>query len=87
MFHRARKSRTGPDPRLRFIVIMVLMGIGWLLTDTRPALAYIDPILPGLIYQIGYFLVYGLLGVFAFFKPIKRLFMRHKEKDSHDPDA
>ena len=71
---------------ISFVVIAALMSVGLLLADARPAFAYVDPLLPGLLYQIGYFLVYGLIGVFAFFKPIKRMFTRRKETDppKHD---
>lgn len=67
---------------ISFVVIAALMSVGLLLTDARPAFAYVDPLLPGLLYQIGYFLVYGLIGVLAFFKPIKRLFKKYKETET-----
>lgn len=83
----ARKGRAEFGSKIRFVAVLTLAGSVSLLADASLALAYVDPILPGLLYQIGYFIVYGLLGVFAFFKPIKRLFKRSKEEDSSKPEA
>ena len=68
------------------MVFTTMVTAGCLLADAGPALAYVDPALPGFLYQIGYLLVYGMLGTFAFFKPIKRLLKRKKEKDASKPE-
>jgi hypothetical protein len=86
MQHRGRKDRKDFGAKVRLIVIVALVSGGLLLADARPALAYVDPALPGFIYQIGYLLVYGMLGTLAFFRPIRRLFKRQKEKDASKSD-
>lgn len=59
--------------------------------DVRPAYAYIDPLIPGFLYQIGYLIFYGLLAVGLFLRQsIKRLFSRgtarEQDTDAHEGD-
>ncbi len=86
MWPRGRKDRKDTCGKVRFIVFVALVSGVWILADADPALADVDPALPGFLYQIGYLLVYGMLGTLAFFRPIRRLFKRQKEKDESKSD-
>ncbi len=68
-----------------------VMVLALLALDVRQAHAYIDPLIPGFLYQIGYLFLYGILAVGFFFRrSISRLFKREtaQELDAgpHDPD-
>lgn len=53
----------------------------FVLSLTAPARAYIDPGTLGVIYQVGYLIFYGIVGVLIFFfRPIKKLFLKIKAK-------
>ena len=48
---------------------------------TSISYAYIDPGTLGVIYQVGYLVFYGIIGILIFFfRPIKNLFLKIKEK-------
>ena len=71
------------------VVTLLLWAV--LVFDVRHAHAYIDPLIPGFLYQIGYLILYGLLAVGLFFRQsVKRLFSRgtarEQETDDHEGD-
>lgn len=80
-------SRAG---RKTALVVGILLWVVFVF-DVRLAHAYIDPLIPGFLYQIGYLIFYGLLAAGLFFRQsIKRLFWRsttrEQEKDVHEGD-
>jgi len=64
----------------------------FLLLTVETAFAYIDPGTVGVIYQVGYLVFYGIVGLFLFFfRPIKNLYLKItgktlEEKPSEDKE-
>ncbi|MEW6284520.1 MAG: hypothetical protein AB1758_38250 [Candidatus Eremiobacterota bacterium] len=58
-----------------------MICVALLLLLSAPALAYVDPGLTGAIYQMGYLMIYGFLGVMMFFfRPIANFYRATKAK-------
>jgi hypothetical protein len=77
--------------RTKTALSVFLLALAILAFDVRLAYAYIDPLIPGFLYQIGYLILYGILGVGLFFRQsIKRMFSRgtasERETDAHEGD-
>ena len=73
----------------RSIILIVYNILTFIHFLTRPALAYIDPGSLGFIYQMGYLIFYGIVGVVIFFfRPIKAFFYKiiGKEVPVEKPD-
>lgn len=86
--HRSGRERG----RLGDVLAICVMALALLALNVRQAHAYIDPLIPGFLYQIGYLLLYGILAVGFFFRrSISRLFKREpageaEAEPTHDAD-
>ncbi len=53
----------------------------------KASYAYIDPGTLGVVYQVGYLIFYGIVGIFLFFfRPIKALFLKIIGREPHSEE-
>lgn len=65
---------------VRLVTLFVVVVVVW----PRPAYAYVDPGLGGMLYQIGYLVVAATIGYFAFLRDTIRSWFRRRGFDDRE---